>query len=44
MGRQMGTVRFVTDKKTSMIVIFHDIEFMDGVCDKVYIISEGRLA
>ena len=27
---------------TSMIGIFHDIEFMDGVCDKVYNISEGK--
>jgi alpha-D-ribose 1-methylphosphonate 5-triphosphate synthase subunit PhnL len=27
--------------KTSMIGIFHDIEFMDGVCDKVFNISEG---
>lgn len=26
---------------TSMIGIFHDIEFMDGVCDKVYNMSEG---
>jgi len=26
---------------TSMIGIFHDIEFMDGVCDKVFNISEG---
>jgi len=29
------------DKKTSMIGIFHDIEFMDGVCDRVFNISEG---
>ena len=27
------------DKKTSMIGIFHDIEFMEGVCDRVYNIS-----
>jgi len=27
---------------TSMIGIFHDIEFMEGVCDKVYNISEGK--
>jgi alpha-D-ribose 1-methylphosphonate 5-triphosphate synthase subunit PhnL len=26
---------------TSMIGIFHDIEFMEGVCDKVYNMSEG---
>jgi len=31
------------DMKTSMIGIFHDIEFMDGVCDKVFNISEGVL-
>jgi len=31
------------DKKTSMIGIFHDIEFMDGVCDKVFNISKGVL-
>ncbi|MCL2746278.1 MAG: ATP-binding cassette domain-containing protein, partial [Coriobacteriia bacterium] len=29
------------EKNTSMIGIFHDIEFMEGVCDKVYSISEG---
>ncbi len=29
------------DKSTSMIGIFHDLEFMEGVCDKVYNISEG---
>jgi len=29
---------------TSMIGIFHDIEFMDGVCDKVFNISEGVIA
>lgn len=26
---------------TSMIGIFHDLEFMDGVCDKVYNITKG---
>ncbi len=31
------------DKNTSMIGIFHDLEFMEGVCDKVYNISEGTL-
>jgi len=30
--------------ETSMIGIFHDIEFMDGVCDKVFNISEGVIA
>ena len=29
---------------TSMIGIFHDIEFMDGVCDKVFNISEGVIS
>lgn len=28
---------------TSMIGIFHDLEFMEGVCDKVFNISEGML-
>jgi len=28
-------------KNTSMIGIFHDIEFMEGVCDRVFNISEG---
>ena len=31
------------DKNTSMIGIFHDIEFMEGVCDRVLNISEGAL-
>lgn len=31
------------NKKTSMIGIFHDLEFMDGVCDKVFNISEGKI-
>ena len=26
---------------TSMIGIFHDLEFMEGLCDKVYNISQG---
>lgn len=29
------------DKNTSMIGIFHDLEFMEGLCDKVFNISEG---
>ena len=32
------------DMKTSMIGIFHDIEFMEGVCDRVFNISEGVIA
>jgi alpha-D-ribose 1-methylphosphonate 5-triphosphate synthase subunit PhnL len=28
---------------TSMIGIFHDIEFMEGVCDRVFNISEGEI-
>ena len=31
------------DKNTSMIGIFHDIEFMEGVCDRVLNISEGAI-
>jgi len=31
------------DKRTSMIGIFHDIEFMEGVCDRVFNISEGAI-
>jgi alpha-D-ribose 1-methylphosphonate 5-triphosphate synthase subunit PhnL len=30
-------------KETSMIGIFHDLEFMEGVCDTVFSISEGAL-
>ncbi len=29
------------EKNTSMIGIFHDLEFMEGLCDRVYNISEG---
>ena len=29
------------EKGTSMIGIFHDLEFMDGLCDKVFNSSEG---
>ena len=29
---------------TSMIGIFHDLEFMDGLCDRVFNISEGTFA
>lgn len=29
------------ERQTSMIGIFHDLEFMDGVCDKVFNIAEG---
>lgn len=31
------------EKGTSMIGIFHDLEFMDGVCDTVFNISEGTI-
>ena len=31
------------NEQTSMIGIFHDLEFMDGVCDKVFNISEGKM-
>ena len=29
-------------KKTSMLGIFHDLEFMEGVCDRVFNLSEGK--
>ena len=31
-------------ENTSMIGIFHDLEFMDGLCDRVFNISEGTFA
>lgn len=30
-------------KETSMLGIFHDLEFMEGVCDDVFSMSEGAL-
>jgi alpha-D-ribose 1-methylphosphonate 5-triphosphate synthase subunit PhnL len=30
------------DKNTSMIGIFHDLAFMEGVCDKVFNLSQGE--
>ena len=30
-------------QNTGMIGIFHDLQFMEGLCDKVYNISEGVL-
>ncbi|MCL1916767.1 MAG: ATP-binding cassette domain-containing protein [Peptococcaceae bacterium] len=30
------------DQKTSMLGIFHDLEFMEGVCDRIFNISEGK--
>ncbi|HWQ78653.1 MAG TPA: ATP-binding cassette domain-containing protein [Anaerovoracaceae bacterium] len=32
------------NRETSMVGIFHDLEFMEGVCDKVFSISEGAFA
>ena len=32
------------EQHASMIGIFHDLEFMEGVCDRVYNISEGTLS
>jgi len=29
-------------RKTTMLGIFHDLEFMDGLCDRVFNISEGE--
>lgn len=34
-------MKMLKDKDTSMIGIFHDLEFMEGVCDRVFNISEG---
>lgn len=31
------------EQGASMIGIFHDLEFMDGLCDRVFNISEGTL-
>lgn len=31
-------------KDTSMLGIFHDLEFMEGVCDQVFNISEGEFS
>ena len=36
-------LRKLKEKNTSMIGIFHDIDFMEGVCDKVFNISEGMI-
>jgi len=36
-------LKMLKDKRTSMIGIFHDIEFMQGVCDRVFNISEGAI-
>jgi len=36
-------LRKLKDKNTSMLGIFHDIEFMEGVCDRVINISEGAI-
>lgn len=30
------------NKDTAMLGIFHDLEFMDGICDRVFNISEGE--
>lgn len=34
-------IRKLKEKDTSMIGIFHDLEFMQGVCDRVFNLSEG---
>ena len=36
-------LRNLKGKDTGMIGIFHDIEFMKGVCDKIFNISEGAI-
>jgi len=34
-------LRKLKSRETSMIGIFHDLEFMEGICDQVYNITEG---
>lgn len=34
-------MKMLKEKNTSMIGIFHDLEFMEGICDQVFNISEG---
>jgi alpha-D-ribose 1-methylphosphonate 5-triphosphate synthase subunit PhnL len=34
-------LRRLKDRNTGMLGVFHDIEFMEGVCDRVFNISEG---
>jgi len=34
-------LRKLKSKETSMIGIFHDLEFMEGICDQVFNITEG---
>jgi alpha-D-ribose 1-methylphosphonate 5-triphosphate synthase subunit PhnL len=36
-------LRKLKGNNTGMIGIFHDIEFMEGVCDKIFNISEGAI-
>lgn len=47
-GKTKVLVRDILQKlkgmNTSMIGIFHDVEFMEGVCDKVFNISEGTFS
>jgi len=35
-------LRALKDDATSMIGIFHDLEFMEGLCDRVFNISQGE--
>ncbi|MCK9170872.1 MAG: ATP-binding cassette domain-containing protein [Treponema sp.] len=41
--RVRDMIRKLKEHGTSMLGIFHDIEFMDTVCDKVYTIENGVL-
>ena len=36
-------LKMLKGMNTSMIGIFHDIEFMEGLCDKVFNLSEGKI-
>jgi alpha-D-ribose 1-methylphosphonate 5-triphosphate synthase subunit PhnL len=36
-------LKMLKDNQTTMIGIFHDLAFMEGMCDRVFNISEGEL-
>lgn len=44
MPRTTAKEHVMKEEKTSMLGIFHDLEFMEGVCDKVFNMSEGSFA
>jgi alpha-D-ribose 1-methylphosphonate 5-triphosphate synthase subunit PhnL len=37
-------LRKLKTKETSMIGIFHDLEFMEGLCDRAFNISQGEFS